>query len=372
MILEGLLAELIGGFFADRQLATIDRETLYHELANRAEEGIALGPALMGYWETQTDFGRIKSRYGQLLRSWADDLSGLRPTDGRIPLLSELIRPYVPPIEAAFVHLAETQEGGLVTGLRVAAAYSQQSVKLEAAKRSTFRNIVPWFGMAWVITASVYAAQQMISSILDVPLAYSAWQERLMLYIRVVTFGFWPVIGTIALVRAWSLWAFPNWVSSRRLWCDRHLPGFTSYAEYHGLGTLAAISEMLKVGRSAGEALTVVNVTATRWLATYLETLMAYCRGTKNELVPALQEVGGHFPTPLLVRRLAEAAKSPQFADHAAEILDREIALAAEAAVSNAKQLNDRCMLIASLLTTLAIIADLFLQSAIDQTMNFN
>lgn len=371
-MIEWLLGDLLSEVLGNRKLPTLDRENLYHELANRAEEGIALGPALMGYWETQTNFGQVNSRFGRLLRAWAEDLSGLRQTDGRIPLLSDLIRPYVPPIEAAFVHLAETQEDGLVTGLRVAAAYSQQSVKLEAARRSTFRNIVPWFGMAWLITASVYGAQQMIASILDVPLAYSAWQERLMLYIRIVTFGFWPLVGIIALIRCWSLWAFPNWVSNTRVWCDRHMPGFTGYAEYHGLGTLAAVSEMLKAGRSAGEALTVVNVTATRWLASYLETLMAYCRGHRNDLIPGLQEIGGHFPTPLLVRRLAEAAKSPAFADHAAEILDREIQAAAAAALEDSKRLNDRCMVLASLATTLAIIADLFLQSAIDQTMNFN
>lgn len=352
-----------------KEIPAEDRLFFYEEIGNRLAEGIALGRALEGFWETQSNFGATGSRWFRLVKRWADTLNGEIGHDGRSMTLSELASGYFPSVECAFIHIAETEQADSVEkGFKAAAAYAAQMEEHQAARQSVFANVVPWAAMTWVLTASTYYSQTRIGESLGIVLNYSPLQENLFLYLKAATYGFWPVALVAIAVKFASYWVLPNWCSGRRRWCDRAVPGFIGYAQYQGLAVLAGLAFMMSAGKSPAHGFDALRITASPWLRAYLDDLHDFCTDQKNDLVEALKDIGGHVPTPEMVRRLDEANKSPNFADRAVEVLKREIGKTARAVIRRLKDTNDQAMWMTSILSLLAVLIDFLLQSAVDTT----
>lgn len=349
-------------------IAAQERQRFYEELADRVEEGIALGRAVKGYWVSQTDNGRVGGRWGRILSEWEQRLNGELPTGGTHPTLAQLSQGYFPDVERAFIHIAETSKGNaLPRGLRAAADYSRQAQILRGTSVSVMANVIPWALMAWALTGGSYYAQDFIATNLNISIPYSPAQEQALAYMAVVTYGFWPAITVLLIGKLASKWVLPTWTGPRRRWCDANCPGFVGYAREQGLGLLTALAYLMSSGKSASEGLATLRRAANPWLRHYIDDLHHYAASSRNDIVPALRQIGGHFPTPQMVRHLNEAAKSPKFADRAAEILKREIAQAAEDVLIRLRKLNDEALYVTSIISTLSVILDLWLQTAVDR-----
>lgn len=349
------------------QISAADRRFFYEELAYRTGDGIAIGNAIEGFWQTQSNYGAIRSPWLLLLRTWADSLNGNIEMDGPSPRLSDLATGHFPAIECAFIRVAESEgDEGLQRGLRAARDYAKQMEKHRGARASILTNVIPWAIGTWFLTASTLFAQNMILSELGIIAQYNTTQEVLATYLRLVTWWFWPVVVVVLLIRLASLWFMPNWTGPGRVWCDRNLIGFRSYARYQGLAVLTGLAFMLSTGKTAAHGIDALRATATPWLLSYLDPLLEHCRATKNDLVAGLKEIGGHFPTDEMVRRLDEANKSATFGIRAADVLKREVAKSAKQAVAGLKRTNDSAMWISTGLSLLAVVIDFYMQSAID------
>jgi type II secretory pathway component PulF len=346
------------------------RQHFYEEMAARAKDGVALNKAVEGYWETQTDSGRIRTQWRGLLNDWQLTLNGQKHYAGVEASLAELTRGHFPDIERAFIRIAETAEhDGIVRGFEAAAAYSKQAEELRDVNKSTFGNIVPWAITSWSLCATVYFSQEIIATKLDIVVPYSANQEKALSVLWLLSYGFWPVFAVVVLAKLASLWVFPNWTGERRRWCDLHLPGFRGYAQHQGLGLLSGLAFMMSSGKSAQDALSALREAANPWLLSYVDDLLVFCKTDNNDLVPALNAVGGQFPNAEMVRRLNEASKSQHFADRAAEILKREIVTTSKAMIQRLHRLLDHCMVATTTVTIVSVVLDVWFQTALDKAV---
>jgi hypothetical protein len=352
------------------KISSEDRETLYRELADRLAENTALGPALSGYWHTLTNGGRDSDDWSDKLREWADVLNGEAETVGSDLSLSSMAVGILPPVEVAFIRIAETEKGADVAGFQAAAAYAHHAQKYEESSLSLFWNLIPWSFLTWAQFGTTTYTQHILNTQLGTPITYSGWTEAGLGLAAAVTWLYFPILSLALLVKLASYWFLPNWTGPNRRWCDQNLPGFRGYARQQGLGILSGLAFVMTIGKTAADALEALHYTATPWLRSYIEPLQVFCKGHDNNLVAGLHDLGGTFPSATLVRRLTEAAKSPNFAERQTIILNREVDKASAGNLRAIERTNEGAMYLVSLLALVSIVIDYFVQFAIDDALN--
>jgi hypothetical protein len=325
-----------------KQIPARYRQEFLEELADRIGDGVAIGPAILGYWETLTDFGRKAEPGAEQFLAWGEIMTGRRAHAGEVSL-SELSRGAIPDIERAFLAIAEQEKGTKPqAAIRAAAAYSRQAESFAAASRSTFAAIIPWAITCWFTAGSVYLGEFLVESYLGLKVPYEPYQQTALSLLFFLIVGFAPIAAVLALLKIGSYWFMPNWTGPLRAWCDRRVPGFISYRRYHGLGLLSGIAYLMGTGKSTVEALWALRAAVSPWSAMYLDRLYDHCSDEKGDLLSGLDAIGGEFPDDRLVRRLHEAAKGAHFANRATEVLNREIKATAERIIERYKQLYSR------------------------------
>lgn len=349
-----------------------NRQEFLEELADRIADGVAIGEAVLGYWETLTDFGRKAEPGGEYFLAWGEIMTGRRPHAGEATL-SELSRGAIPDVERAFIAIAEQEKGTKPqAAIRAAAAYSKQAESFAAASRSTFGAIIPWAVICWFTAASVYGGEWMVENYLGLKVPYEPYQQAALSFLFLIIVGFAPIAAALGLLKIGSYWFLPNWTGPLREWCDRRLPGFISYRRYHGLGQLSGLAYLMGTGKSTVEALWALRAAASPWAAMYLDRLYDHCSAEKNDLLSGLDALGGDFPDDRLVRRLHEAAKGASFADRATEVLNREIKATAERIIDHYKRLYNRASLTTTFFSVACLAMQLSFSSATQQIQLFN
>lgn len=351
------------------KISSEDREIFYREIADRLSENTVLGPALAGYWHTLTDGGKHSTEWSEKLREWADVVNGEVDTAGSDLTLSGMAVGVLPPVEVAFIRIAETEKGADVVGFQAAADYALYSHKFEEASVSLFWNLIPWSFLTWAQFATTTYSQYILESQLGVPIEYSTWTDIGIKLAGALSWSYFPILSLLVLIKFASYWFLPNWTGPTRHWCDRNLPWFRGYARQQGLGILSGLAFVMSIGKTAADALGALHYTATPWLRSYIEPLRTFCEDHDNNLVQALHDLGGRFPSAPLVRRLSEAAKSPHFADRQTVILKREVQKSSAKNLKTIEQTNEGAMYLVSLLAIVSIVIDYFVQFAIDTAL---
>jgi type II secretory pathway component PulF len=114
-----------------------------------------------------------------------------------------------------------------------------------------------------------------------------------------VVLGYWMIglplfVGTVA----WLVWAMPNWRGATRRWCDRKLPGFVIYREYHSIMTLVGLACFIKANIGFDWAFQQVRRLGTRWESDYIEAIRAR---SKQYGASKMLDVG-YFPDEVIDR----------------------------------------------------------------------
>ncbi|WP_321959254.1 type II secretion system F family protein [Burkholderia cenocepacia] len=127
-------------------------------------------------------------------------------------------------------------------------------------------------------------------------------------------------VGSIAFI----VWALPRWSGSGRVFCDRHVFPFTSYAYVNGTAWLLTFAVLLKSGVNDKRALSEQMQFGSPWLTSRLKPIRDGIVGGKS-LSKAMHDAKTDFPSFELIEAIGAREEADDFPEKLEALARKEM-----------------------------------------------
>ncbi len=279
-------------FFVRKTFGAKHRMQFYESLRFLIENKQQLKPALQQMRDVWTDFGSKWHPYAELLD---DCIEAVRVNRDESTLENTLIR-WLPHTEASVIS-AGIRSGRLPDTLQYASVLTTSGDRIRQALWQM--SIYP-LGLIVMLSGTLYVLNDQLIPLLVQVSPPEQWTGALgFIYDLSLFISHYGLISGVflSMLTSWIYWSFPRWYRPDKLRKTfDHLMPWSVYKDIQGATFLLNTGILLQSGVKLKDALTLLQDSASPWLAVRIEAVTELVREGK-QLGVALKESGYAFPS---------------------------------------------------------------------------